>query len=243
MDSRLGCAAVTAAGLLAGVLGQRWARSDNAGQQHRGGRRRRKARDPFAQRDNAFFWAAFRSAMGAAGHAFPAGARASDVFDFRHNEDFRSTRDTGQVLRRGGEVYELPYGYQRFAVGVKGKYDSGNNTWLRNSGGSGEWAVAYHGTQHCNLPGILSGGFQVGPRQAYANEVGRGVYVTPHIRTAEMYTRVTNLSHNGEQKNVRIILQCRVRPSAIRKTTDSRGYWVINDPADVRPYGVLMKEG
>ena len=82
------------------------------------------------------------SAMGAAGHAFPAGARASDVFDFRHNEDFRSTRDTGQVLRRGGEVYELPYGYQRFAVGVKGKYDSGNNTWLRNSGGSGEWAVA-----------------------------------------------------------------------------------------------------
>ena len=67
----MGCAVVTAAGLLAGVLGQRWALSDNAGQKHRGGRRRRKGRDPFAQRDNAFFWAAFRSAMGAAGHAFP----------------------------------------------------------------------------------------------------------------------------------------------------------------------------
>ena len=33
---------------------------------------------------------------------------------------------------------------------------------------------------------------------------------------------------------MRIVLQCRVRTSAIKKTS-RREYWVINNPADIRP--------
>ena len=63
-------------------------------------------------------------------------AQVSDVFD-RYNEDFRGIRDTGQKLYRGGEPYELPVGWKRYAVKVKGKYDGGDNTWLRQRGDPG----------------------------------------------------------------------------------------------------------
>ncbi|CAE8585311.1 unnamed protein product, partial [Polarella glacialis] len=45
---------------------------------------------------------------------------------------------------------------------------------------------------------------------------------------------------------VQIVLQLRVRPSAIRKvstgTDFEKKYWVINDPQDMRAYGVLIRE-
>jgi hypothetical protein len=46
--------------------------------------------------------------------------------------------------------------------------------------------------------------------------------------------QVTRLQHNGEARNVRIVLQCRVRTSAIKKTS-KKAYWVLNNPADIRP--------
>jgi hypothetical protein len=135
----------------------------------------------------------------------------------------------------------LQFGWKRYAVRVKGKYDGGDNTWLKCRGGPGEWAVAFHGTNHCNLPGILSGGFKVGPRQLYKREVGAGVYVTPYMKTARGYASRTSLNFNGESRRVEVVLQCRVRPSAIKQTSRD-DYWVINDPADIRPYGVLMRD-
>jgi|EP01043_Picozoa_sp_COSAG02_P046648 hypothetical protein len=89
-----------------------------------------------AEPDNKFFWNAFKSTMKTAGHQVGT-AEASDVFDFRFNEDFRDIRDTGQKLYRGGEPYELPIGWKRYAVNVKGKYDGGDNTWLRQRGDPG----------------------------------------------------------------------------------------------------------
>ena len=102
-----------------------------------------------------------------------------------------------------------------------------------------EWAVAYHGTDHCNLPGILSGGLRAGSGQVYQNEVGRGIYCTPYMSDAEAYASKTTLQHNGETRTVQIVLQCRVRPSAIKKTSRD-GYWVINNPKDIRPCALAL---
>jgi hypothetical protein len=142
------------------------------------------------QADNEFFWQAFKSAMASAGHRFGANTKPTDVFDFRFNEDFTDKVNTGKQLVRGGEVYSLPYGWKRYAVRVKGKYDRGDNTWLKCRGGPGEWAVAYHGTDHCNLPSILAGELRPGSGQVYQSEVGRGVYVTPNMKDATEYANV-----------------------------------------------------
>eukprot|EP01048_Picozoa_sp_COSAG05_P022081 COSAG05_NODE_4279_length_1585_cov_2.716016_1_plen_281_part_00 len=116
---------------------------------------------------NAFFWAAFKSAMLSAGHQISSRKDDPDqIFDFDHNEDFRHKTDNGHRLSRGGENYELPFGYMRYAVRVKDKYDDGSNTWLGMRNKPGEWAVAYHGTDHCNLPGILANGLHPGGAQA-----------------------------------------------------------------------------
>ena len=53
--------------------------------------------------------------------------------------------------------------------------------------------MAYHGTAHCNLPSILSGGLRAGGGQAYRNEVGTGVYVSPYMRDAAAYVRPPHL--------------------------------------------------
>jgi hypothetical protein len=66
--------------------------------------------------------------------------------------------------------------------------------------------------------------------------------VTPSVSIAQAYSRpMTIVDLEGSERSVEIILQCRVRPSAIKETSTT-GYWVLNDPSDIRPYGVLMKE-
>eukprot|EP01043_Picozoa_sp_COSAG02_P046650 COSAG02_NODE_4385_length_5421_cov_4.928035_5_plen_47_part_00 len=37
-----------------------------------------------------------------------------------------------------------------------------------------------------------------------------------------------------------IVLQCRVRTSAIKKTSFD-GYWVLNNPADIRPCELYLR--
>lgn len=185
-----------------------------------------------------FFWSIFQDASRQAGQPVP--SSADGIFDFSKNEDFRHLAGTGKILTRGGEPYKLPFGWKRFAVDVRGKFDGGNNAWMGNAGKPGEWAVAYHGTHHQFLAPILDKGLKPGARQAFAGKVGTGVYCTPVLSTAQGYSSEVELSANGKTRKVSIILQCRVRPEAIKRATDD--YWVINDPADIRPYGVLVME-
>ena len=86
-----------------------------------------------------------------------------------------------------------------------------------------------------------------GPAQAYADyicqrsgqRVGVGVYCTPNINVA--LTGYTSQKMNVQGKNYSVIMQCRVKPSAI-KWTQAQDYWVINDPKDIRPYGIIFKK-
>ena len=65
-----------------------------------------------------------------------------------------------QTERRGGVLYRPPAGWKRFALRVKGKYDGGDDGWLKMDGGPSEWAVAYHGTAMKVVPLIVKGGFR-----------------------------------------------------------------------------------
>lgn len=190
--------------------------------------------------NNAFFVDAFKDALSKAGIAVE--SSAEDMFDFRYVQDFRAVTDDGRKTSRGGQPYSLPFGWKRFAVHVRGAYDDGDNSWLRED--ENGWAVAYHGTSKEGLPGILSAGFQVGDRQKFADDVGTGVYCTPTIEVAQHYSKPTLLKGHS----VQIVLQLRVKPESIRPVSDpkvtdfERKYWVINNPANIRAYGVLIRE-
>jgi len=166
-----------------------------------------------------------------------------EIFDFRFNEDFREMQEDPKKkpMMRGGEEYKLPFGWKRFSVSVKGEYDEGDNKWLTSDKDEG-WAVAYHGTGEANLPNILSTGFRVGPRQKFSSECGAGVYCTPFVDVAAAYAP----SNDVQGKKVQIVLQLRVKPSAIKRVTGGtefeQKYWVINSPEDMRAYGVLIRE-
>mmetsp|Transcript_105996 Transcript_105996/g.330585 ORF Transcript_105996/g.330585 Transcript_105996/m.330585 type:complete len:386 (+) Transcript_105996:136-1293(+) len=189
---------------------------------------------------NTYFFEAFTAALEAAGVSVE--SDPDHMFDFRFNQDFRGVKDDGRKLFRGGQPYELPVGWKRFAVNVKGQYDSGDNSWLKEDDSG--WAVAYHGTAKDSLPGILCAGFRVGSRQKFEKETGAGVYCTPWIEVAQHYSK----PQVHKDHCVQIVLQLRVKPSAIRlikdkKATDfEKKYWVINNPEHIRAYGVLIRE-
>merc|ERR1712151_1120890 len=135
--------------------------------------------------NNLYFFEAFKDALSAGG--VDVTASPEEMFDFSFNQDFRTLKDTGRVFSRGGKDYRIPVGWKRFAVNVKGQYDDGDNSWLREN--ETGWAVAYHGTAKDSLPGILCAGFRVGSRQKFDREVGAGVYCANKIDVAQHYSQ------------------------------------------------------
>ncbi|KAF4714808.1 hypothetical protein FOZ62_028944 [Perkinsus olseni] len=201
-----------------------------------------RRREPHADwlTEEVFFNKIFLPAMEKAGFTVTAKA-GEDIFDYSYNTDFRRTRSSGRVEMRGGQRYFPPHGWKRFAVAVRGRYDSGDNSWLGLANTDGrEWAVAYHGTSAANLPGILARGIRPGTRQNYSQEVGitQGIYCSPHPDTAGVYSDTIMV----EGRRVGVMLQCRVRPAAVRQCQSRQDYWVIESSEDVRPYGVLVRE-
>eukprot|EP00933_Yihiella_yeosuensis_P055331 TRINITY_DN5406_c0_g2_i1.p2 TRINITY_DN5406_c0_g2~~TRINITY_DN5406_c0_g2_i1.p2 ORF type:complete len:382 (-),score=77.70 TRINITY_DN5406_c0_g2_i1:296-1441(-) len=188
--------------------------------------------------NNQFFFDAFKDALSTAGVKVE--SSPEEMFSFAFNQDFRNMRDDGRKMTRGGQDYKLPIGWKRFAVNVKGQFDDGNNRWLREDDSG--WAVAYHGTAKESLPGILSTGFQLGKGQKFEKETGAGIYCTPLVDVAQHYS----LPRPWQGRYVQIVLQLRVKPETIRPVTTGtdfeKQYWVINEPEDMRPYGVLIRE-
>ena len=94
--------------------------------------------------------------------------------------DFRGVKNDGKKYMRGGFEYKRPYGWNRLAVKVLGKYE--NDAWLgsngiRTKGDPGEWPVWYHGTDSKNAKLILKQGYKPGPREKF----GKGIYTSPSL--------------------------------------------------------------
>jgi len=212
------------------------------------GRRRRIRRQMRADGfpENKVFFEVFSKFMEETDGVNP-GEDLKEVFDWKNNQDFRNIKDDGRKLQRGGRVYRIPCGWKRIAINVRGKYDNGDDSWIGE--GADGWAVAYHGTQGEHLPAILSTGFKIGPRQRFKDECGEGIYTTFDLEVAQRYCNPLecNDCEDGSVRDVQVVLQLRVRPSAIKEVKKTwskieQTYWVINDPDDIRAYGVLVRE-
>ena len=171
---------------------------------------------------------------------FPGGVEEfiieDNLLDPSYDYDFRNINDENKKFYRGGLEYKRPCGWKRYALKVKDKYE--NDKWLGCSGGDSEWAVSYHGTKQDFVKSIYDNGYRVGNRNSY----GKGVYCSPNIETAARYSRIFT-DNNG--KKYKIVLQNRVRPSAIKKASDKGGpadYWYIEDGKDIRPYSICVKQ-
>ena len=152
--------------------------------------------------------------------------------------DFTNECDDGRVYKRGGEVYQRPYGWHRFALKVLDKY--GDNIWLggggiRTESTAGEWPVSYHGTTKEGAKGIISDGrYKIGEGAAY----GKGIYSSPDLSHVECCYAIPFTSKGKQYK---IVFQNRVNPSKLRKANQNK-YWIVTDHSDIRPYGILLKE-
>lgn len=172
----------------------------------------------------------------------------TDELDPGFDYDFSNAKDDGKRYMRGGFQYKRPYGWKRIAIKVVGKYD--DDTWLGPNGirteeAPGEWPVSYHGTNMKSAKMILKEGYKAGPRQLY----GRGIYTSPSL---EMVERLYAKEFTFEGKNYKIALQNRVNPNQknghlkiipASQTSVGADYWLSpGGTADVRPYGILIRE-
>ena len=110
------------------------------------------------------------------------------LLDPRYDYDFTRMRDDGTKYYRGGYEYHRPYGWKRYAIKVRGRFD--DDRWLgarglRADSSDGEWPVSYHGTA-VNVSGnIAQEGYDLSKGKIFL--YGKGVYCTPSIEVAAMY--------------------------------------------------------
>ena len=161
--------------------------------------------------------------------------------------DFTDVKDDGKRYMRGGFEYKRPYGWQRFAVRVVGKYE--NDVWLgpngiRTSQASGEWPVSYHGTDISKDEKIVKEGYIPGSEGKF----GIGIYTSPSL---EMVERLYAQPFDYDGKKYKFAFQNRVNPDpnghlkiiSASQTGEGADYWLSpKDNDDVRPYGLLIRE-
>ena len=163
--------------------------------------------------------------------------------------DFSDVQDDGKKYMRGGFEYKRPYGWKRIAIKVVGRY--GNDDWLGANGlrtkeSSGEWPVAYHGTNMSSAKLILKEGYKPGLRALF----GKGIYTSPSL---EMVEKLYAQEFTCKGKTYKIVLQNRVNPDQkngrleiipASETGAGADYWLSpgGHANDVRPYGILIQE-
>jgi hypothetical protein len=159
-------------------------------------------------------------------------------------------------LVRGGRKYEPPYGWYGLSLKIKNK---GNDAWLGNSNGQGEWAVAYHGMQKGKLNifdrilSVMNGDFkdEVGKickntenvekvtKNKYPN-CGEGVLLCPNIEDAAKYADVTSIGFFSLR--FQFSFMARVNPNKIRTPLGVPVKYVLDGNSDeLRPYRLLIK--
>ena len=167
--------------------------------------------------------------------------------DPHYDYDFTGLLDDGTTYCRGGHEYHSPYGWYRYGLRVKGRYE--NDVWLgalpsgpgrRIRSSPGEWPVSYHGTAFRNAPGIISDGYQ---RSRIRRDIfnKNGIYQAPRIETAEHFA--TSYTCGG--KWYKIVFQNRVANFEVipSSQTEYGEYWVQCNPEKyMRPYGICIKE-
>lgn len=162
----------------------------------------------------------------------------SSLRDSTYDYQFPSMSD-GFRYYRGPHEYLRPYGWNRLALKVKGKF--GDDTWLgehhmtsRTRSSPGEWSVSYHGTRRMNAPGIAREGFRLDKCERFM--YGEGIYSSPKIEVAEGYA--VTFEYGGEC--YKLVFQNRCNPDDINEVKNG-DYWVTKNDRNIRPYGICLK--
>mmetsp|Transcript_4580 Transcript_4580/g.7859 ORF Transcript_4580/g.7859 Transcript_4580/m.7859 type:complete len:504 (-) Transcript_4580:206-1717(-) len=173
------------------------------------------------------------------------------MFDERGNKTFGdSDNKTYKVGPPGRERdYIQPTGWTRYGLKVLGKY--GDDKWLHPFRDAGNWYRAYHGTDREAGSSIYKGAFRPGAHNAY----GVGVYCTPDVKIAAGYCKsrggIIELDTKQGRKKFYFVFQVAVNPDTMNNAAlipnfnpacESVNYWIAPSGADIRPYGILIKE-
>ncbi|CAF4091285.1 unnamed protein product [Rotaria magnacalcarata] len=173
------------------------------------------------------------------------------------NFDYRKSGLPKELMREG-YPYHLPLGWYRHALKVRDKYGD-DTTWIGRVNANGEWPIAYHGTKHSAVSGIVEHGLLYGTvkRDAMLNEAIRqmgkkanapGLYVATHCDDGAhpKYTEPFSVpTSSGKSEQFCIVFQCRVEPGQFtthKEPVDVGEAWRIVDPKAIRPYGILLKK-
>lgn len=94
---------------------------------------------------------------------------------------------------------------------------------------------------------IVTGGFN----PSLAGKLGPGIYVSPHVEYADIFASQINVTTTQGPKKYRCIFQLAVRPGSFTiegypgcmhaNYGNENSEWLVPNPADVRPYGILCK--
>ena len=146
-----------------------------------------------------------------------------------YNYDLSHLTDNGTVYRRGGWVYKRPYGWNRLALNVLGRYNS--NTWLglkgiRTCESTGEWMVSFHG--------VMESDFLGGDGE---RDVAGRVHSTADIDSVEFERFIKVFELGGSR--FKAVFQNRVNPLNIEATEQGNFMCGIGD---IRPYGICVKK-
>ena len=160
----------------------------------------------------------------------------SALLDRSKDYDFTFKKDDGVTFRRGGYVYHRPYGWDRIAVKVRGRFS--DDKWLGRDGyrthsSRNEWPIAYHGTSKECVADIVSEGFQLQMGKRF--RFGKGIYSSPYIDVAAGYS--SEYYHEG--CTYKVVIQNRVNPDTLT-SHDNGEIWLSKDEEDVRPYGICF---
>ncbi|CAF0759537.1 unnamed protein product [Adineta steineri] len=179
-------------------------------------------------------------------------------FDERGNKTFPNDSDTYEI---GPPERTMPYiqpaGWTRYGLRVLGKYKDGD-TWLDPFLHSENWYRAFHGTKNATAENFgTSGGYinaynvsvdamlniyRNGFEKARTAAYGPGVYCSPDPQWLEnSYGATVEMDTEQGKKKYKCMLQVAANPDGVKFTSDSK-IWVVSNPEDIRPYGILIKE-
>ena len=180
------------------------------------------------------------------------------MFDPRGNKTFSDTQERHNVGPPGRtQTYLSPAGWTRYGLKVLKKYSNRDN-WLEPFGDPGNWYRAFHGTGRASADDFnkskqsfekrfapvdaMASIHKTGFRKARIRAHGAGVYCSPDPTFPERgYVGAVECDTQQGKKSFKCMLQVAVNPDGVTFTEDAK-IWVVPNPEDIRPYGILIKE-
>ena len=180
-------------------------------------------------------------------------------FDKHGDKLFSNAFETYEIGPPGKtKTYIPPTGWTRYGLKVLGKYQDGDR-WLEPFKDPQNWYRAFHGTgraqkedfhhsehfsdsQYASVDAVASI-YEKEFRLARVHYHGSGVYCSPDPKFPENgYVTPVELDTEYGKKKFICMLQVAVNPNSVKMVPTDENIWIVPNPQDIRPYGILIKE-